>query len=273
MRGLAWARCATGAALLALAGCADNPMVVSGRLNELQQQQLALSRQNQELQSRASSLDHDNQELQTALSQSRQQNKVLEDETKLVKDQLASLNAQVARIREEKKTTEQRVQTLNASLQRHGNATITPNNSFLKTLPQFNRPDIFVRRDGDVVRIELPAAALFEPGSAQLRPGAMPLLSDVALELLRDYPSQVIGIEGHTDSDLISNALWRNNHQFSISRAMMVYEVLVTQGRLSPKQLLVVGHGASHPVVSNATPAGKQRNARVELVIYPETAS
>ena len=271
MRGLAWTRCATVAALLVLAGCADNPMVVNGRLNELQQQQLALSRQNQELQSRASSLDHDNQELQTALSQARQQNKVLEDETKLVKDQLASLNAQVARIREEKKTSEQKVQALNASLQRQGNATITPNNSFLKTLPQFNRPDIFVRRDGDVIRIELPATALFEPGSAQLRAGAVPLLSEVALELLRDYPSQVIGIEGHTDSDPISNALWRNNHQFSMSRAMMVFEVLVTQGRLPPKQLLVVGHGASHPVVSNATPAGKQRNARVELVIYPET--
>ncbi len=272
MRGLAWARCATVAALLALAGCADNPMVVNGRVNELQQQQLALSHQNQELQSRAMSLDHDNQELQTALSQARQQNKVLEDEKNLVKGQLASLNAQVARIREEKKTTEQRVQTLNASLQRQGNSPIAPNNSFLKTLPQFNRPDIFVRRDGDVVRIELPAAVLFEPGSAQLRPGAVPLLSDVALELLRDYPNQVIGVEGHTDSDPISNALWRNNHQFSVSRAMMVYEVLVTHGRLQSKQLLVVGHGASHPVVSNATPAGKRRNARVELVIYPETA-
>jgi chemotaxis protein MotB len=272
MRGLAWAGCATVAALLVLAGCADNPMVVNGRLNELQQQQLALSRQNQELQSRASSLDHDNQELQTALSQARQQNKVLEDEKKLVKDQLASLNAQVARVREEKRSTDQKVQALNASLQRQGNATITPNNSLLKTLPQFNRPDIFVRRDGDVLRIELPAAALFEPGSAQLRSAAMPLLADVALELLRDYPSQVIGIEGHTSSDPISNALWRNNLQFSISQATMVYEVLVNQGRLPPKQLLVVGHGASHPVVSNATPAGKQRNARVELVIYPETA-
>jgi chemotaxis protein MotB len=260
------------AALVVLAGCADNPMVVNGRLNELQQQQLALTRQSQEWQSRATSLDRDNQELQTTLSQTRQQNRVLEDEKKLVKDQLASLNAQVARMREEKRATDQRAQALNASLQRQGNATITPNNSFLKTLPQFSRPDIYVRRDGDVIRIEMPAAALFESGSAQLRPGAAQLLSEVALELLRDYPNQLIGVEGHTDSDPISNALWRNNHQFSISRAMMVYEVLVSQGRLQPKQLLVVGHGASHPVVSNATAAGKQRNARVELVIYPETA-
>jgi outer membrane protein OmpA-like peptidoglycan-associated protein len=38
-------------------------------------------------------------------------------------------------------------------------------------------------------------------------------------------------------------------------------------------QMFVVGHGGSHPVVSNGTPAGKQRNRRVELVIYPDRAS
>ena len=34
--------------------------------------------------------------------------------------------------------------------------------------------------------------------------------------------------------------------------------------------LLIVGHGSTHPVVSNATSAGKARNARVEVVVYPE---
>jgi outer membrane protein OmpA-like peptidoglycan-associated protein len=31
-----------------------------------------------------------------------------------------------------------------------------------------------------------------------------------------------------------------------------------------------VAHGANHPVVSNATAAGRTRNRRMELVIYPE---
>jgi flagellar motor protein MotB len=185
---------------------------------------------------------------------------------------LASLNTQLARVRDEKKGTEQKVQALNASMQRQGGPPIAPNNSFLKTLPTFQRPDVFVRRDGDVIRIELPATSLFEPGSAQLKPGAPALVNEVAAEILRTYPNQLIGIEGHTDSDPIANAVWRNNHQFSISRAMMVYEVLVGQGRFQPKQLLLVGHGSSHPVVSNGPGPGKQRNNRVELVIYPEAA-
>jgi len=49
--------------------------------------------------------------------------------------------------------------------------------------------------------------------------------------------------------------------------------VLVNQGRLSPSQFVVVGHGGNHPVLSAVTPTAKKRNARVELVIYPETVA
>jgi len=51
---------------------------------------------------------------------------------------------------------------------------------------------------------------------------------------------------------------------------MAVYQVLATRGGLRGGQMFIVGHGANHPVVSNATESGKRRNRRVELVIYPE---
>ena len=54
---------------------------------------------------------------------------------------------------------------------------------------------------------------------------------------------------------------------------MTVYDVLVSRTRLQPNQLFVIGHGPNRPVVSNATPDGKQRNRRIELVIYPERKS
>jgi outer membrane protein OmpA-like peptidoglycan-associated protein len=47
----------------------------------------------------------------------------------------------------------------------------------------------------------------------------------------------------------------------------------VNQSQINPAQLFLAGHGPNHPVVSNATPAGKDRNRRVELVIYPERAT
>ena len=83
------------------------------------------------------------------------------------------------------------------------------------------------------------------------------------------YPEQIIGIEGHTDNDP-PPAPWASAHQFTMGRAMAVFDYLSTRTQLKPNQLFLVGHGANHPVVSNATLAGKARNRRVELVVYPD---
>ncbi len=254
-----------------VAGCAENSFVLKGQVDRLQQQQLATSRQAQELQARAGGLDRDNQELGSLLAQARQQNKVLEDQLTVTRDQLGSVTSQLAQLRQEKTSLEQKAQTLTASMHRQGGVTINPNNSFLENLPTINYPDVVVRRDGDVIRIALPGRIVFEEGTARLRPGGARLLTDVAGEIYRVYPDQMVGIEGHMDGDPTA-AQWRGSQQLSLSRAATVYDVLTTQTRLQPRQLFVVGHGANHPLVSNATPTGRQRNRRVELVVYPDRA-
>jgi flagellar motor protein MotB len=259
-----------GCFLVVLAGCADNPMVLKGKVNQYEQQQTAMTRQYSELQNRASALDKDNQELGQMLAQSRQQSKVFEDQLGALRDQLRGVTSQLAQSRSEKDTTDKKVQALNASMQRQGGVTITPNNSFLQTLPAINLPDVFVRRDGDVIRVELPGNRLFETGTARLRPGGPELVVNALTELMRSYPDQLIGVEGHTDNDPVAGGQWRSNHELSVARAMAVYDVITSRTRLQGDQLFVVGHGSNHPVVSNATMEGKQRNRRVELVVYPE---
>lgn len=257
-------------ALAGVAGCAENSLVLKGQVDRLEQQQLAMSRQNQALQSRAGALDQDNQEIESLLAQARQQSRVLEDQLTAVREQLRGVAAQLARTREEKESSDQRVQALTASMQRRGSVSITPNNSLLETLPATNLPEVNVRRDGDVIRIELPGGRLFDSGTAQLRTGATELITDVAAQLLAMYPDQIVGVEGHTDTDPVTGRQWRNNHELSVARAVAVYDALVGRTRYQAAQLFVVGHGPNHPVVSNATPQGKQRNRRVELVVYPE---
>ncbi len=254
-----------------VAGCADNPLVMKGQLDKSQQQQLAFARQRDEIQSRASTLDRDNQNLIARLTQEQQRAKVLEDQVSLLRQDLSGTAAQLARLRDDKKSSEQRVQALTASLQRQGGTTITPNNSLLQDLPAINLPDVYTRRDGDVIRVELPSYRLFEAGNARLLPGAQQTISAAAAEVLRVYPAQIIGIEGHTDSDPMRNSAWRNHHHLSLGQALAVYDVLLTQVRVPAQQIFVAGHGANHPLYSNATTPGKQRNARVELVVYPET--
>ena len=155
-------------------------------------------------------------------------------------------------------------------MRRQAGVSITPNNSFLQTLPAIRYADVHVRRDGDVIRVELPGNQLFDPGSARVRPAAMNMIADVAIEIRRTYPDQLLGIEGHTDSDPVTGGQYRTNHELSAARFLAVYDVLVNSQRDRPEQLFVVGHGSNHPAVSNGTLEGKQRNRRVELVIYPD---
>ncbi len=268
MRRFAWAGWLP--ALVVLGGCAGNSMVLKGQLDRLQQEHLALSRQNQELQSRAGSLDQDNQELKTLLAQSRQRSMVLREQLALVQGQLSGVTSQLARLREEKKAGDRKTQALTASLHQGGGVSAGPNGTSLDTLPAIQAPDVEVRRDGDVIRIELPSSKLFESGTANVRPEAEALITEVAAELIRIYPDQMIGVEGHTGSDPVYSSQWRNNHRLSVAQALEVYEILINRTQLQTKQLFVVGHGGNHPVVSNGTYAGKERNRRVELVVYPE---
>lgn len=257
---------------VALAGCANNPVAMQQQIAGLKQQQEALAQQARDLQSRASTLDQDNQELETLLAQSQQQARIYEDQSRALREQLASTNSQLADARQQSKESEAKSKTWEASLKRRGGAQIRANNSLSSALPSLNIAGVEARQDGDVVRIELPGNRLFVQGSARLLPDASRMIDDVAEAITRQYPGQLIGVEGHTDSDPIQAGQWANNHQLSVARAVAVYDQLTQRSGIRPEQLFVVGHGANQPVVSNATPAGKERNRRVELVVYPEQA-
>jgi flagellar motor protein MotB len=277
MRPIAWTRWLRLAVLVFLAGCADSSMVLKGNLDAIQKEQLAMARRNQELQNRADALDRDNQELETLLAQSRQQVSVAEDRAGILRQQLSDTASQLAQLRDAKeasdekaRTLDEKARTLTASMQRRGSVTITPNNSFRETLPAIHLPGIEARRDGDVIRIELPESRLFKPGTADFLPDAKSLIAAVAEEVARTYPRQAIGVEGHTDRNPAGSDAGGYNMQLSVSWAFAVHNALIAQGRLRPEQLTVAGHGANYPVVSDGPPGGRQRNRRVELVIYPE---
>jgi flagellar motor protein MotB len=255
-----------------LAGCGQNSPLFSQNKTLLGQQP-ALASRSEQLQSRASALDQDNVELESLLAQSRQRIQLLDDELKLVREQLGETTESLTQARNDNAELEGRTRAMTASARRRGSATIRPNNSLTDQLTAVRLSGVEVRQDGDVIRVELPGEKLFHPGSAQLKPGAATLLESVMSDLMASYPRQIIGVEGHTDDGSIRTADFPSDKHLSIARATAVYEHLTGPLRVLPSQLFVLGHGANHPVVSNATPAGKTRNRRVELVIYPEKAA
>jgi flagellar motor protein MotB len=140
-------------------------------------------------------------------------------------------------------------------------------------MAQLALPGIDSRFDGAVVRIDIPADRLFEDGTANLLPGGAATLTQVSGELERVFPGHFIGIEGHLDTEPLQNASWTSPHQLTAARSAAVFDFLTTRTKVHAGQLFLVAHGANHPLVSNATAAGRSRNRRVELVVYPERAA
>jgi outer membrane protein OmpA-like peptidoglycan-associated protein len=106
---------------------------------------------------------------------------------------------------------------------------------------------------------------LFDTGSATLKPGAREKLARVA-GILASHPDLKIEIEGHTDSVGSDDY----NQRLSERRAESVRAYLVQQ-KIPPASVGAEGLGESQPVASNATPAGRQQNRRVELVVSGES--
>ena len=101
---------------------------------------------------------------------------------------------------------------------------------------------------------------LFDTNKATLKSGADQRIDRLAT-FLQKNPNERLIIEGYTDS----TGSEEYNQELSQRRAQAVAEVLARQG-IPASRYQVVGKGQAFPVASNATPAGRQQNRRVEVV-------
>jgi len=212
--------------------------------------------------------DLDGRQLEAALVRSREQSQVMADELAALRDQLASTSQQLAQVRSAGMPPP--ATTAGGA---PGAAASTPSATMRSAVDQLALPDLEPRFDGAVVRIDVPADRLFDRSTANLLPGGAALLTQLAGEIERVYPGHFVGIEGHLDSEPLQNATWTSPHQLTAARAAAVFDFLTTRTPLREGQLFLVAHGANHPLVSNATAAGRARNRRVEVVVYPERIS
>tara|TARA_B100000745_G_scaffold292805_1_gene234077 strand:+ start:208 stop:819 length:612 start_codon:yes stop_codon:yes gene_type:complete len=114
------------------------------------------------------------------------------------------------------------------------------------------------------------AEVLFDSGKADLRKSSLRKMDKVAQVLNTTVKDLNIGIEGHTDNVPIKHSGWKSNWELSTARALGVLHYLEQQKNVNPKRMAATGYGEYRPVASNASPEGRQKNRRVEIVILPD---
>jgi len=114
--------------------------------------------------------------------------------------------------------------------------------------------------------ISLDAAVLFNSGKAELLPGAINLLDNVA-DSLKTLPRPfAINLQGYTDNQPIATAQYPSNWSLSAERAVSVVELFGQQG-IDGDRLSAQGFGEYVPLADNTTEPGRAKNRRVVIVI------
>ncbi|MFH0964375.1 MAG: OmpA family protein [Planctomycetota bacterium] len=134
-----------------------------------------------------------------------------------------------------------------------------------------------LRLKGDLIemvegsRVRLKGDVLFDSGKSDIKPAALTQLNSLAKVILEKGALFTVRVDGHTDADPINKSkhLWKDNWDLACGRAQAVLGALAAAG-VSQDKMYIAAFGQFSPRATNDTPANKQKNRRVELVLMPE---
>jgi outer membrane protein OmpA-like peptidoglycan-associated protein len=129
-------------------------------------------------------------------------------------------------------------------------------------LQQFNR--VLDTRDTPRGLVVNMGDVLFATGKYNLRPETQIVLAKLS-GIILSHPGLNLAVEGYTDTVGSDDF----NLKLSQQRADTVRQYLVSQG-LADSTVTAKGFGKTNPVADNDTPAGRQKNRRVEIVVSGE---
>ena len=111
----------------------------------------------------------------------------------------------------------------------------------------------------------------FESGEATIKPEGYQVLDELIAYLKPAAGERLIRVEGHADNREIGpslKSLYQTNWDLSKARAGGVLRYLIEKGGIDSAKLSSVGYGDTKPMASNATEVGRQKNRRVDIVLY-----
>ena len=122
------------------------------------------------------------------------------------------------------------------------------------------------------LQVDLVDKVLFASGEAALSARGEEVLARLGA-VLESVKDRNIQVSGHTDDSPPSDklkAIYPTNWELSVARAVNVVRFLGERAKVPQRRLVATGHGEFQPVSSNATPQGRARNRRIEVLLMPD---
>jgi type VI secretion system protein ImpK len=112
--------------------------------------------------------------------------------------------------------------------------------------------------------VRIAGNALFAPGSATVQPALKPLLTRIGQALGGEAGK--VRVIGYTDDQSIRTVAFPSNAQLSAARAQAA-SAIVAAGIGDASRVSFEGRADAEPIATNATPEGRERNRRIEIVL------
>lgn len=199
----------------------------------------AVDKQHQ-LESLRSKLDEANSHLASAL-----------DENQKAKDQITTLQAQVADLEKEKEDAAQMAKGLENEMR-----------------SDLESKDVTISNLQGKLTVNILDRVLFDSGEAVLRSDGESVLRKIAA-VLAEHPELKIHVVGHTDN-LPIRSRFASNWELSTARALAAVHFLTEKAGVDPRRVGAVGYGEYRPVADNSTPEGRAKNRRIAITILPD---
>ncbi len=158
---------------------------------------------------------------------------------------------------------------LKKTIARQDSITKRLNDIIRNALLGFKSDELSVEVKNGKVYVSMSDKLLFKSASVTIEDKGLEAIKVLADVLNKNNDIDIL-IEGHTDNLPIRNAIYRDNWDLSVARATSIVRILVTDYKIDAVRLTASGRGEFSPKADNATPEGRAKNRRTEIILSPK---
>ena len=175
------------------------------------------------------------------------------------------LDAKEKLLSEREKTLEE----MNKVIARQDSITKRLNSILRNALLGFNSDELSVEVKNGKVYVSMSDKLLFKSGSSAVEAKGKEALKLLGGVLDKNVDIDIL-VEGHTDNVPIKTSVYKDNWDLSVARATSIVRILAGDYKIAPTRMTASGKGEYFPKADNATPEGRAKNRRTEIILSPK---